>query len=179
MNTTELYVEYIIIGLETLCWIILLFFINIGEMMSNFLKYCVSNIFPSIILMGVCYVLGLITDRLSDRIFENRKKKIKQKYPIKAKASLIVWDKWGSVTFAKFTLSRIRILRSTVVNSVCISIFGTWTALYYNKKSLAGLIFLIFSIIAIASNSAHITLLDNYYKKTSVLDKEIFVDKKG
>ena len=95
MNTTELYVEYIIIGLETLCWIILLFFINIGELMSNFLKYCASNIFPSIILMGVCYILGLITDRLSDRIFENRKKKIKQKYPIKAKTSLIVWDKWG------------------------------------------------------------------------------------
>lgn len=173
MNTTELYVEYIIIGLETLCWIMLLFFIVIGVPMVGFLTYCVSNIFPSIILVGICYILGLVTDRVSDSFFEKRKQKIKVKYTITSKASLIVWDKYGEVAFAKFLLSRIRILRSTIFNSAIIFLGSYSACKYYDVQLLGILIFIIFSLISIASNFAHKELLNNYYKKTSILDSMI------
>lgn len=171
MKTTELYVEYVIIGMETLCWMILLFVIVVGNPMFEFLKYCVSNIFPSIVLIGVCYILGLVMDRVSDRFFEKRKLNIKNAYAVQAETSLLIWKEYGHDTYATFTLSRIRVLRSTILNSVFIALFGSYcTYKYYHVELLNILILCIFITIAFASNSAHKMLLENYYKKTLALE---------
>lgn len=177
MKTTELYFEYVIIGLETLCWIVILFFLVIGNSMLGFLKYCVSNIFSSIVLIGVCYILGLVMDRVADRILENRKQRIKKSHMINSKTSLLVWRKYNQSTFAEFTLSRIRILRATIFNSILIAILGAGLVQrYYTNLPLSALVICVFGAISIASNIGHKSLLENYYNKTSILDSVLVSD---
>ena len=172
MNTTDLYVEYVVIGLETLCWIFLVLYIIIGDAFLGFLSYCISNIFPTIFLIGVCYVLGLVTDRFVDHLFEKRKNTIKKGYPINSSTSLLVWEQHEKSTFASFTLSRIRILRSTAINCALISVFGSYSIYkYYFNIKLILFVFFLFMTISLTSNSAHKTLLEIYYKKTSLIEK--------
>ena len=73
METTKLYVEYIIVGIETLAVIMLILFIAIGDDFLQDIIYITENIVPSIIMTGVCYILGLIVDRMADIFFEKRK----------------------------------------------------------------------------------------------------------
>ena len=173
MKTTELYVEYIIIGMETIIWIILLFLSIIGNDMLNFLMYCIDKIFPTIVLMGVCYVLGLLTDRLADIIYERRRKRIKKENPIEAESSLIVWKNYDRVNYAEFTLSRIRILRSTAINLVLIAFIGAFYASMYqnNYPTLDKWIFAIFIIFAGIAHYSHKQLMINYYKKTKAISE--------
>ena len=118
MDTTKLYVEYIVIGMETLGWIVLVLIALLKEAMLSFWDYCTKNIVSTIILISVCYILGLITDRVSDSIFEERKIRIKNKYDIQSKTSILVWEHIEEKTFVMFTLSRIRLLRSTTINAL-------------------------------------------------------------
>lgn len=172
MDTTELYVEYIIIGIETLCWVCLLCFFVIGNEFVNIFKYCISNIVPSIIMLGICYVLGLVTDGIADKILDKRKMDIKDHYPIKAKTSLVVWEKYNQTAYAKFTLSKIRILRATTINSIIINISAVCVILKYDyNKGLMYLIFFLLVAIFIISNFTHKRLLNDYYKRTQALDK--------
>lgn len=92
METTKLYVEYIVVGMETLAIIFLVIFIIIGNAFLPIIKYCIKNIVPSIIMLGWCYILGLIVDRIADIIYDKRKMHIKEKYPIVAETSIIVWE---------------------------------------------------------------------------------------
>ena len=73
METTKLYVEYIVVGMETLAIIFLVIFIIIGNTFLPIIKYCIKNIVPSIIMLGWCYILGLIVDRIADIIYDKRK----------------------------------------------------------------------------------------------------------
>lgn len=73
METTKLYVEYIVVGMETLAIIFLVIFIIIGNAFLPIIKYCIKNIVPSIIMLGWCYILGLIVDRIADIIYDKRK----------------------------------------------------------------------------------------------------------
>lgn len=172
MSTTELYFEYIIIGVESLIWIVISFFIIIGESIIDFFKYCVSNLFSSFVLLAICYILGLVVDRISDQIFEKRKMEIRKKYNIKSGTSLDVWSKYNQDDFAKFTLSRIRVIRSTILNSLIIAITATYLVYkHYFSIPLVIFVFLLFMGISLCANFSHKHLLNNYYKKTSVLEK--------
>lgn len=173
MKTTELYVEYVIIGLETLLWIICSLYIIVGRKILVILDYCVQNLLPSIIIICGCYILGIITDRASDLLLTKRKMQIKAAYKIQSKTSLLVWDKVNQKDFATFTLSRIRILRSTIFNLVllaCTSGYLIWK--YYKNYMFAIFVFLLLIIFSIIANFAHKELLKVYYKKTSIFEKE-------
>lgn len=137
METTALYVEYIVIGMETLIWIVMAMFLMIGNSFKSIITYCISNILPSIIMIIICYILGLVTDRIVDTIFEERKSNIKDKYVLKSQTSIAIWEDYSNSTYANFTLSRIRILRSTIFNSVPIGVLGTYLSYKYYDKCLA------------------------------------------
>lgn len=123
METTKLYVEYIVVGMETLAIIFLVIFIIIGNAFLPIIKYCIKNIVPSIIMLGWCYILGLIVDRIADIIYDKRKMHIKEKYPIVAETSIIVWEHFKQDAFATFTLSRIENIQIELVH--CLDcIFG-------------------------------------------------------
>lgn len=92
METTKLYVEYIVVGMETLAIIFLVIFIIIGDAFLPIIKYCIKNIVPSIIMLGWCYILGLIVDRIADIIYDKRKMHIKEKYAGKGNESFLVFE---------------------------------------------------------------------------------------
>lgn len=172
MSTTELYFEYVVIGFETLLWILLLFFSIIGEGMIKFIKYGISNLLTTAIIICACYILGLITDRVADKIFEKRKNKIKNEFTTKAQTSLIIWEKHSEFTYAKFTLSRIRILRSSILNCIIIGSFATYISLIiYKNIKLSIAIVLLSILLSYASSIGHTNLLRNYYQKTSALER--------
>ena len=180
-DTTKLYVEYIIIiiiiiiGMETLGWILLILIALLKDTMLKFIDYCIKNIVSTILIVGICYILGLITDRISDMILEKRKNRMKAKYSMQSKTSILVWENINQNTFATFTLSRIRLLRSTIVNSLFLMITSIWVAIgVYNNGVLAVFFGILFSGVMILANGAHINLLNNYYKKTADLEKSLF-----
>lgn len=172
METTALYVEYIVIGMETLCWIVMTIFIIIGNSFKEILKYCISNILPSIIAIILCYVLGLVTDRIADKLFENRRKNIKDNFEFQAQTSIAIWEDYSNSSYANFTLSRIRILRSTTVNSVFIGMASSFLSYKYFGIKLFLFVLLVCICIFCGSNSAHKNLLNNYYRKTNALENE-------
>lgn len=180
MQTTKLYVEYIIIGMETLVWIILLVLLVLGEATLKFWDYCVQNLLTSVFMIGLCYILGLLTDRVADKLTDEKKKRIKMAFPLEASTSILVWEKIKQDTFAAFTLSRIRILRSTMLNSFLIGIVGMLVAsfVYYDMKiGLLSIAF--FEGVSIIACQAHKDLLVNYYKKTQNLEYEMKGKEKG
>lgn len=172
METTALYVEYIVIGMETLSWIIMTVFIIIGHSFKEILKYCISNILPSIIVIILCYVLGLVTDRIADKLFEKRRKNIKDNFEFQAQTSIAIWEDYSNSSYANFTLSRIRILRSTTINSVFIGLLSSFLSYKYYGIKLSVFSLLICLCMFFGSNSAHKNLLNNYYRKTNALENE-------
>lgn len=91
MQTTKLYVEYIVIGMEALVWIVLLVLLIIGKSAVVLLDYCIKNLLTSLFMIGACYVLGLLVDRIADTLTDGKKKQIKSHYPIEASTSITVW----------------------------------------------------------------------------------------
>lgn len=172
METTALYVEYIVIGMETLSWIVMSIFIIIGDSFKQIIKYCIANILPSITVVIVCYVLGLVTDRIADKIFEKRRKNIKNNFEFQAQTSIAIWEDFSNSSYANFTLSRIRILRSTTINSLIIGFIGFFLSYKYSGIILSLFILMLCICIFLGSNSAHKNLLDNYYRKTNALENE-------
>lgn len=166
MQTTKLYVEYIVIGMESLVWIVLLALLALGKSALVFFDYCIQNLLTSIFMIGACYVLGLLTDK--------KKRRIKNRYPIKASTSILVWEKVKQDTFAAFTLSRIRILRSTMVNSAIIGVTGMLVSFCVYCNGILGILSLVFfEIMALIAWQAHTSLLINYYRKTQNLERDM------
>lgn len=119
-----------------------------------------------------------MTDRVADKLTDKKKRRIKNRYPIKANTSILVWEKVKQDTFAAFTLSRtlsrIRILRSTMVNSALIGAAGMLVSfcVYYN--GILGILLLVFfEIMALIAWQAHTSLLINYYGKTQNLERNM------
>lgn len=174
MQTTKLYVEYIVIGMESLVWIVLLVLMCLGKSSLVFFDYCIQNLLTSIFMIGACYVLGLLTDRVADRLTDKKKRRIKNRYPIKASTSILVWEKVKQDTFAAFTLSRIRILRSTMVNFAVIGVAGMLVSFCVYCNGILGILSLFFfEIMALIAWQAHTSLLINYYRKTQNLERDM------
>lgn len=179
MQTTELYFEYIIIGLETLFGIFLLFFVAIGEEILDIANYCFSNLPTSIMLIAISYVLGLITDRIADKVFERLKFRIKRQYPTKAKTSLMIWKEYNQQAYASFTLSRIRVLRSSAINFSVVGSLGMYISLEkYKNIMLFGIIAMLTIYFSLSSYIGHKNLLINYYQKTKALERDYKHNKK-
>lgn len=174
MQTTKLYVEYIVIGMEALVWIVLLVLLIIGKTAVVFLDYCIKNLLTSLFMIGACYVLGLLVDRIADTLTDGKKKQIKSHYPIEASTSITVWQKVKQDTFAEFTLSRIRILRSTILNFVLTGVIAMLVAAYrYHNGRLGVWAMIFFEIMAMVAWQAHTSLLVNYYQKTQKLERDM------
>lgn len=169
MSTTALYVDYIIIGLPTTYWIMALYLFLSEDATLELIESVAGDIFTTVILIAISYILGLITDRFSDLLFDKRKKRIKGKYINNENISLMVWEKYNWSEFAKFTLSRIRILRSLSINSIFVA-SATCLLIYKfcgeGKETLIVVTVLLGVLLCVISNIGHINLLNNYYHKT-------------
>ncbi|MBN1184796.1 MAG: hypothetical protein JXB49_21095 [Bacteroidales bacterium] len=127
MNTTAMFVEILIIGLQSIIWFGLLIITLFGEnwliLLRDFSEGYESIIV--ILIIGFCYTMGIIIDRIADFIFELYKPqtllikfKIINKWIDKAhsKKRIIKSLKDIGSYYVMYIRSRIRILRSTIIN---------------------------------------------------------------
>ena len=175
MATTSLYVELIIIGLETMMWITS-FSVYFTDIQYIFVIEKIIETLPaSVFLLGVMYILGLIFDRIADLIFQKTENQIREKSGLKAKSSILVWTESKQEEYFKFTRSKIRILRYSAINiplfviSIIINIVK-----YYQSKYL----FLIFvavtgCILSYFSWTGYKQAITDFYNKARILEKDI------
>lgn len=126
MNTTNLFVELIVIGVGTAAWIVLLvlsFSCLTTSDITNLLK-----IEMAIPLLAVIYVLGIVTDRIADTIFEKlwgdkiRQRKFGDldKYYLARREILTKSERLSDLL--EYGRSRLRICRGWCFNSILIII---------------------------------------------------------
>lgn len=91
MESTLLYVEMIIIGVETFIWMCMFFINIIGNKSLTIIANILNNLTSSLLLIGCLYIIGILMDRLSDIIFESTENKIRKKSGLKAKTTMLIW----------------------------------------------------------------------------------------
>lgn len=175
MATTLLYVELIIIGLETMMWITS-FSVCFTDIQYIFVIEKIIETLPaSIFLLGVMYILGLIFDRIADLIFQKTESQIREKSGLKAKSSILIWTESKQEEYFKFTRSKIRILRSSVINIPLFVISIIINIIKYYQSQYSFLIFVVVTgcILSYFSWICYKQAITNFYNKARILEKDI------
>lgn len=99
MQTTELYVELIIIGLETSIWICMFLINIIGKSFIDFFGEVLKNFSSSLLIIGVLYIVGLLLDRLSDLFFQKVEDNIRNNSGLETDKSTMAWERFNQEYF--------------------------------------------------------------------------------
>lgn len=187
MNTTNLFVELIVIGVGAGIWIFLLILGFTGLSTSD-----VADLFKAetaIPLLAVIYVLGIVTDRIADTIFEKiwgdslRQHKFGdlEKYYLARRDILTKSERLSDLL--EYGRSRLRICRGWSFNSVLIIIslnlflsLSSVTGLSEQPIRLLGTIG--FALLAIATWYSWKKLVEAEYRKV-IQQAEYLIDKDG
>jgi len=129
MTTTNVFAELLIIGIETLAWIALLIFCLFGYGWIDFAVF--NNLAIAIPLAAATYVLGIIMDRVSDTLLTGADRVIRRKLlgerVAQSFASLRLYILAQSPYLSAdldYLRSRLRIMRSSMINFSLLAIFG-------------------------------------------------------
>lgn len=172
METTNLYVELIIIGLETSIWMCMAFVEIIGEKAINFINFILSNFSSSLLLIGVLYIIGILMDGFADMVFKNSEKKIRKSSGLEAQTSLLVWEKYKQWNVSDYMRSKIRILRVSIINIPLIFLSVLCYIVIYNNESKCALICTIILgvFLTLISIKSYFESVKNYYNKARSLE---------
>ena len=121
MQTTQLYVELIIIGLEGSIGIAFTFISLFGFEKFNKLISYLNTLPATIIAIGFLYILGLLLDRFADLVFQKLEDKFREQSGIQAKSVLVLLTKTEHIRFLESMRTRTRILRASTI----ITLFST------------------------------------------------------
>lgn len=174
METTVLYAEMIIIGLEASLWIGILSVMLTDLKTWSVIKYLFEKIPAAIFFLGMLYILGITVDRLADLLLSDFEKKIKKESKLDAKSSILIWKNAGQETYFLYTRSRIRILRASVINFPLITLSAfllTYKLMPQYIFFISFVIFLGFLFTATAFRGYKETVT-SYYKKARLLELE-------
>lgn len=116
MGTTALYVELIVIGLEASLWMtsFAVYFTDVTYLAV--VVEVLEKLPAAVLLLGGMYVVGLILDRLADLLSAPLEKRCRSKAAVKATSTILIWVKSGQEEYLKFSRSKIRILRASLLN---------------------------------------------------------------
>lgn len=144
METTQLYIELIIIGLETICWMCV----------------CIINI------------IGILMDRFADMIFQKGENKIRNASGLKAKSIFLVWKEHDAQKYSDYSRSKIRILRASIINMPLITISILWYILKYFEKPFVLAIYILFLglLFTYVSWKSYNLSVKRYYDKACALE---------
>lgn len=141
MNTTNLFVELIVIGVGTSTWLMVL---CMGIFIPNW--YTWINRIPSVILLipvlSVVYLLGILTDRLADFLFEHtwgnrvRKKVFPSKDDYYRCRQIILTKSDSLSELIEYGRSRMRICRGWTLNLICLIVAGNYYIWVKNSPSI-------------------------------------------
>ena len=153
MNTTNLIVEFLIIGIQTSSWIVLLFLCFFGLDWISWDKIKEIGVPVIGLILSISYPLGVIIDNSADLALSKLVKPLKnfqeeiRKSPIKSVLRLRTLAGDSALTsLFEYQRSRIRITRSTFLNSNMIALFCFLNA-YVNFANLK--IFLVSGLLAV------------------------------
>jgi hypothetical protein len=130
VSTTNLFVELIVIGTGAVTWLSLLVLSILGYQWIA--EWDFKNILalPALIpVVGFMYVLGMVIDRIADRLFEGYTKRIcnlcytEQEPPFYVDRRIVLSDNKPSAALLLYGRSRARICRGWALNSALIVIF--------------------------------------------------------
>jgi len=122
MSVSILFAELIIIGLQTLIWIILIASLQLNSHLNAILFKCLGLTSFSLIIIAACYTLGVICDRLADSVFSKWNERLKNSIipnpdpNIGTMRFLVGKDDPNLNVYLEYTRSRMRIARSSALN---------------------------------------------------------------
>lgn len=172
METTQLYIELIIIGLEGVIWMCAFLADILGNKITSVLANILDNFSSSLLLIGILYVVGVLVDRLADIIFQKKEDDIRIRSGLHAKSSIIVWKKYNAEKYAEYSRTRVRILRASILNLPMISIsFILYVIKYLDKSYMLVIYIIILGVLFtyISWKSYNLSLI-RYYDKACALE---------
>lgn len=172
METTRLYIELVIIGLEGFIWMCTFLVDVIGNKAMGVLADILDNFSSSLLLLGILYIIGILVDRLADFIFQKKENAIRNKSGLHAKSSILVWNKYDAENYAQYTRTRIRILRASILNLPMISISIMLYVMKYLDKSYMLIIYTLIlgTLFTFVSWKSYNLSLIRYYDKACALE---------
>jgi hypothetical protein len=132
MNTTLLFAELLIVGLHTGIWLFILTLCVFGYdwlLSLQFSAFSAWQTTIAILSLSIFYVLGIITDRLADRIFSRWEKRVRTKeipnppLPIAVMRYSVGKDNEYLNRLFEYTRTRMRIARASSVNFGLMTLF--------------------------------------------------------
>ena len=135
MNTTLLFAELLIIGLQASVWLFFMALVIFGVNWFQFLTSVGLADWQTVIVvvaLSVIYVIGIIIDRLADLAFTAWDKKMRNKFfpnapfPIGVMRFQLGKDNEYLNRQFEYTRSRMRISRASILNFALTTIFGVW-----------------------------------------------------
>ena len=175
METTKLYIELIIIGLQSSVGVAFTLMNIIGLEMSKKIIALSDKFLISILLLGVFYILGLIVDRFSDMLFQKLENKLRNKSGLKSKSVMLLPFSDNQYEFIMYCRSRIRILRATIINTFFVMASTLWFIILYTSYNRLGYILFVSiggTFIIIVCYTSLCKLLENTYNKAKVFELE-------
>lgn len=171
LQTTTLHVDMIIIGAEGLTWIIALFSITESKII-DFLKSSLTGTImfalTVIIFLCICYVIGIIIDRVGHFFLYKWRDKIRKKYGFNNSSEVYkAWQEKESkgLSYYDFIMSRERIIRGTILNLLPITItFTILSALHGLSLIFTLLIAFIGSISFVFCLWLYPKMINDYYR---------------
>ncbi len=172
METTQLYIELIIIGLEGFIWMCTFLVDILGNKATSVLTKILDNFSSSLFLIGILYVIGVLVDRFADFVFQKKENAIRNVSGLRAKSSILVWKKYGAEKYAEYSRTRVRILRASILNLPMISIsFILYTMKYLDKfYMLVIYISILGTLFTYISWRSYNLSLKKYYEKACALE---------
>jgi hypothetical protein len=174
MNTTNIFVELVVVGFHTLIWIGLIVLALVGYRNLDVEKLLTVNL--ALPILAMAYILGILIDRVSDSVFLPQDLKMR---PIDKQADLpsfltmryyILHKSSDIYAQLEYTRSRLRIARASVFNfalTTIASLLFVWFQLgqFFSTPNLivAGVItFVIGAILTFASYQSWMGLVKSY-----------------
>ena len=173
MGTTELFVELIVIGIGAVIWIVLGTFSMFGFGWVPKELFSVSSLIP---FLSLVYIVGIVTDRIADMLFEAIwvPKLQKKHYPSPSTARddrrLIYTENPYLANLIEYGRSRLRICRGWAFNAVLILIAANFfIATQVSTRGLQNKLFiwvnLLIGFIAFFSWYSWLQLQETQYRR--------------
>jgi uncharacterized membrane protein len=132
MTTTQLFAELLIIGIGSTIWFSLLLAAIFGYRFDT--EIIKGNVLSVLLLVGLSYVLGIVTDRLTRDLFDSTDKENKEKqFKVLEVNNVDEIENYIQVNYERlgnqiqYNRSRLRICRSWIINFLLINIaFTLW-----------------------------------------------------
>ncbi len=120
MNTTNIFVELVVIGFHTLTWVSLFVLAFVGFQQIDLEKLFTINV--ALPALALTYILGILADRVSDLVLDEQDTRLRSRFDLSklppfSEMRFYILSKSSDVyQQLEYTRSRLRIARASILN---------------------------------------------------------------